>query len=236
MKAVIFGASGLIGDGFLRESLRAPDVTEVVAVVRTPLALTHPKLRQVQHDDFLDLTPIADRLAGADACFWGLGVSSVGMDPRDYERVTHGYTTAAVHTLAAINPNLTFVYVSGGGTDGTEQGRSRWARVKGRTENAVITAFPHGYALRPGAVRPSHGARSKTPAYRWGSVIATPVIPLLRLLRLSPLLVTSTAQLGHVALHLARHGSSRHVLENRDIVALAAAARPETPEHERRTP
>jgi uncharacterized protein YbjT (DUF2867 family) len=222
MKIVVFGGSGLIGDGFIQESLRASDVTEVVAVVRAPLDATHPKLRQVVHSDFLDFTAISAALAAADACFWALGVSSLGMSPQDYERITYDYTIAAASTLAAINPTLTFVYVSGAGTDSTEHGRSRWARVKGRTENTVIATFPNGYALRPGFVRPVHGKRPKTPVYR----LFTPALPaigwLLRLLRLSAALMTSTAQLGQVALHLARHGNSRHILENRDIVALAA--------------
>jgi uncharacterized protein YbjT (DUF2867 family) len=223
MKVVVFGASGLIGDGFLQESLRADDVTEVVAVGRSLLGVTHPKLRQVVHADFLDFAPISDALAGTDACFWGLGVSSTGMNPNDYERITYGYTTAAARTLAAINPDLTFVYVSGGGTDSTEHGRIRWARVKGRTENAVIAAFPRGYALRPGFVMPSHNARTKTSAYRWAATAVTPLLPLLRLLRLGPLLVTNTAQLGQAALNLTRHGHTRRVLENRDIIAVAAS-------------
>ncbi|MEV6201505.1 epimerase [Streptomyces sp. NPDC051771] len=224
MKVVVFGGSGLIGDGFLQESLRAPDVTEVVTIGRTPLDLAHPKLRQVQHTDFLDFTAITDELRGADACFWGLGVSSARLSPQDYERITHDFTVAAARTLAKVNPALTFVYVSGGGTDSSEKGRSRWARVKGRTENTVIATFPNGYALRPGFVRPSHNQRSKTPAYRWADTLVTPLAPLLRLMRLTPLLMTSTAQLGQVALHLARHGYSRHVLENRDIVTVAAQA------------
>ncbi|WP_433366553.1 epimerase [Actinoplanes sp. CA-142083] len=221
MKVVVFGGSGLIGDGFLQESLWAADVTEVVTVGRTPLDARHPKLRHVVHGDFLDFSAISDELAGADACFWALGVSSVGMDPADYERVTHDYTIAAARTLAAINPALTFVYVSGGGTDSTEQGRSRWARVKGRTENAIIATFPNGYALRPGFVRPLHGVRSRTPAYRLFASALPAIAPLLRLVRLAPVLMTSTVQLGQAALRLARHGSPRHVLENRDIVAAA---------------
>ncbi|GID48320.1 epimerase [Actinoplanes capillaceus] len=232
---MVFGASGVVGDGFLKESLRAADVTEVVAVVRTPLDLDHPKLRQIVHRDFLDFTAVSGDLAGADACFWGLGVSAVGLSPQDYERITYGFTMAAADTLKALNPKLTFVYVSGGGTDSTEQGRSRWARVKGRTENAVIAAFPHGYALRPGFVRPDHGVRTKTRIYR----IFYPVFPalsaLIRLVRLDPVLLTSATQMGQVALHLARHGYTRHVLENRDIVAVAAA-RQQATEREHRAP
>ncbi|MFD7297790.1 epimerase [Streptomyces sp. NPDC059897] len=219
MKVVVFGGSGLIGDGFVQESLRAPDVTEVITVGRSPMDTPHPKQRHVVHDDFLDLTPIRADLDGADACFWGLGVSAVGMSPHDYERVTYGYTLAAVRTLTELNPGLTFAYLSGAGTDSGERGRSRWARVKGRTENAVIDAFPNGYALRPAFVLPAHQQRSKTRAYRWGTAAVAPLAPLIR--RLTDTAMTDTAQIGRAALHLARHGHERHVLENRDIVALA---------------
>ncbi|MCA1271043.1 epimerase [Streptomyces sp. 7G] len=217
MKVIVIGGSGLIGDGFLQESLLAADVREVIAVVRTQLDVAHPKLRQVVHRDFLDLTPIRAELAGADLCLWGLGVSSAGMSPADYERITYGYTEAAVRSLREINPDLTFVYVSGGGTDSSEQGRIRWARVKGRTENMVIAAFPNGYALRPGFVLPRHGVRSKTSAYRWATVAARPLVPVLRLLRVAPALVTDTVRLGRAGLNLARSGCARSVLENRDI-------------------
>ncbi|WP_435229309.1 NAD-dependent epimerase/dehydratase family protein [Streptomyces sp. Tue6028] len=223
MKVIVFGASGLIGDGFLQESLRAGDVQEVVAVGRRPLDQAHPKLRQVVHGDFLDFTAIRGDLAGADVCLWGLGVSSTGMDPADYERITYRYTEAAVQTLREINPDLTFVYVSGGGTDSSERGRIRWARVKGRTENAVIAAFPNGYALRPGFVLPRHAAQSKTTAYRWATTATRPIVPVLRVLRLAPVLVTDTVRVGRAALNLARTGYPRHVLENRDINEAAAA-------------
>jgi uncharacterized protein YbjT (DUF2867 family) len=223
VKILVFGGSGLIGDGIIRECLLASDVTEVVAVGRSPLPLHHPKLRTVVHGDFLDFTSIANEMAGADACFWALGASSVGMDPDDYERVAFGFATAAARTLAEINPAMTFVLISGAGTDSSERGRSRWARVKGRTENAILTAFPNGYALRPAAVLPVHGTPSRTRAYRWGSRVLTPVGPLLH--RWFPAFVTTTADIGQTALHLARHGHPRHLLENRDIVAAAAGSR-----------
>ena len=146
------------------------------------------------------------------------------MSPQDYERITYDYTMAAASVLAAANPDLTFVYVSGAGTDSSEQGRSRWARVKGRTENAIIAMFPNGHALRPGFVRPVHGKQPRTAMYRLLTPAVLALAPLLRLLRLAPTLMTSTAQLGQVALHLARHGYSRRILENRDIVAAATAA------------
>lgn len=221
MKTVIFGGSGLIGDGFLQECLHADDVTQVLAVGRTPLELTHPKLRQVVHTDFLDFSSVEDDLADADACFWGLGVSSTGMEPEAYERITYGYTTAAARALHEVNPDLTFVYVSGGGTDSTGSGRLRWARVKGRTENAIVSTFPNGYALRPGFVLPAHKARSKTTAYRWAAR-GHPA-------RTAPAAPSSGTGPGD------RHrparpsgtephprGHVRHVLENREINSVAA--------------
>ncbi|MGW6702114.1 epimerase [Nocardia sp. NPDC055049] len=222
MKVAIFGASGLIGDGFLQESLRAHDVTEVLTIGRTPSGLTHPKLRHLTHSDFTDFTGLGNELADIDACFWALGVSASLVDAAEYERITYGYTSIAAQYIAATRPEATFVYVSGGGTDSTEQGRSRWARVKGRTENLIIATFPKGYALRPGFVLPAHHKRSNTTAYRWGATAITPLIPLLRRLGLAPALITDTGQLGRTALHLARHGWPDHVLENRAITAAAA--------------
>ncbi|TCJ95616.1 hypothetical protein [Nocardia alba] len=225
MKVAIFGASGLVGDGFLQESLRAHDVTEVVTIGRTPPGLTHPKLRHRTHSDFTDFTALGDELADIDACFWALGVSASQVDAADYERITYGFTSAAARHLATTHPDATFVYVSGGGTDSTGQGRSRWARVKGRTENLIIATFPNGYALRPGFVLPAHRKRSNTAAYRWAATAVAPLTPLLRRLRLAPALLTDTGQLGRTALHLARHGWPDHVLENRAITA-AASSRP----------
>lgn len=217
MKVMVFGASGLIGDGIVQESLQAADVTEVVTVGRSPLTVRHPKLRHLAHSDFLDLNAISPELADTDACFWALGTSAAGVSPQDYERVTYDYTTAAAHAFATINPTATFVYLSGAGTDSTEQGRSRWARVKGRTENAVIATLPNGYALRPGFVQPSHDMRSKTTLYRWATTALAPIAPLL--LRALPAYATSTRQIGRAALHLARHGHPERVLESRDIAA-----------------
>ncbi|GAA2687859.1 MULTISPECIES: epimerase [Actinosynnema] len=221
MKVLVFGGSGLIGDGFVREALRAGDVTEVVSVGRAPLGLDHPRLRHVVHADFLDFGALRAEFTGVAACLWGLGVSAGRVSARDYERVTHDFTAAAVRVLAEVSPGAAFAYVSGGGTD--RDGRSRWARVEGRTEDLVIGAFARGYALRPGFVLSAHGRRSATPAYRWAARAVTPLAPVLRLAGLGPLLLTDTAQLGRAALNLARRGYPERVLENRDIVALGGA-------------
>jgi uncharacterized protein YbjT (DUF2867 family) len=224
MKVVIFGASGLIGDGMLQESLNAVDVDEVITVGRAALDKSHPKLRSVVHNDFLDFTPIVPDLDGVDACFWALGVSSVGVKPQEYELITVDYTAAAARTLVSVNPELTFVFVSGAGTDGTGHGRRRWARVKGRAENMIIATFRHGYGLRPGFIRPAHHMQPRTPGSRWITRVGIVVAPVLRLLGLAPAVIVTTVELGQAALHLARNGYSRRVLENREIVELASAA------------
>ena len=130
MKVILFGASGMVGQGVLRECLRDPAVTEIVAVLRTPLGLGDPKLREVVHKDFTDFSAIGPVLAGADACFFCLGVSSAGMSEARYFRITHDYTMAAAYALVTLNPGMTFSYVTGKGTDSTEQGRVMWARVQ----------------------------------------------------------------------------------------------------------
>jgi hypothetical protein len=166
---------------------------------------------------------VAGELTGYDACLYCLGVSAAGMSEPDYTRVTYDFTMAAARTLAPTNPDLTFVYVSGQGTDGTERGRAMWARVKGRTENAVIALFPHGYAVRPGFVQPVHGARSRTTWYRVGYAVAAPLAPLLR--RLFPGGVITTEQLGLAMVRIAKRGAPKRVLNNRDLAGLAAEAR-----------
>jgi uncharacterized protein YbjT (DUF2867 family) len=213
VKVIIFGATGMVGQGVLRESLLAADVTEVLVVGRSPIAVRHPKLREVIHADFTDLTPIEDSLAGYDACFFCLGVSAVGLSEADYTRITYDFTMAAARPLARLNPDLTFLYVSGAGTD--PEGRAMWARVKGRTENAVLQLFANGYALRPGFIQPTHGATSRTRVYRIGYALTTPLFPVLE--RLLPRFVTSNDRLGRAMLRVARDGADKRVLENADL-------------------
>jgi len=213
MKVVIFGATGMVGQGVLRECLLAPDVEEVVAVIRTPTGLRHPKLREVTLADFADLTPIKDDLAGADACFYCLGVSSVGLDEAEYSVISYDFPMAAARMFAEVSPQVTFVYVSGAGTDADS--RRMWSRVKGGAERDIIALLPNGYAFRPGLIRPTHGARSKT---RFVNSIYTATAPLLTLLeRVAPKYVTSSDRLGRAMLHAARTGFSNRVVENADL-------------------
>jgi uncharacterized protein YbjT (DUF2867 family) len=213
VKVIIFGATGMVGQGVLRESLLAKDVEEVLTVLRKPTGVRHSKLRELIVTDFADLSPVADQLAGYDACFYCLGVSSVGMDEAEYTRISYDFPIAAARVLAELNPDLTFIYVSGAGTN--PAGRQMWQRVKGRTEAAVIEMFPNGYAARPGIIRPTHGATSKTRLYNNAYTVLNPVLSLLE--RVAPKYATSTDRLGRAMLQAARGKFARHILENRDL-------------------
>lgn len=220
MKVILFGASGMVGQGALRELLNDPEVEAVLCVGRSAAALHHVKLKQLVQEDVSDLHMVEAQLAGYDSCLFCLGVSAVGMSEAEYKRVTYDLTLKVAQTLERANPNMTFVYVSGGGTDATERGRVMWARVKGATENALLAMpFTRAYMLRPGFIRPLHGVASKTRWYRALYALLGPVYPLLA--RAFPDQVTTTQELGVAMLQLLKGGFSDRVLENRDIVGLA---------------
>ena len=218
MKVILFGASGMVGQGVLRECLLDPGVEKVLAVGRAPLDLSDPKLVQRVLPDMMDLSSIEGDLQGLNACFYCVGVTSTGMTEADYARVTVDLTLAAARPLARLSPGLTFVFVSGTGTDSSEKGPVMWARVKGRTENALFALpFKAVCAFRPGFIRPLHGARSRTRSYRIFYTLARPLLPLLNLF---PSLMTSTEQIGKAMLICARQGAPKRILETRDINAL----------------
>ncbi len=221
MKVILFGATGMIGQGVLRECLDDPEVTVILSVVRRASGVESAKLRELVHDDFFDYSSIEDRLRGYDACFFCLGVSSAGMSEADYRRMTYDLTMAAGETLARVSPDMTFCYVSGAGTDGSEQGRSMWARVKGKTENDLLKLpFRAAFMMRPGYVQPGKGVRSKTGLYQFFYTILGPLYPFWKVL--FPGFVTTTANVGRAMIRAAREGHQRSVLEVRDINALAA--------------
>lgn len=222
MKIILFGATGMIGQGVLREALLDPTVESVLAVVRSPTGRTDAKLRELLHDDFYDYTRIAGQLAGYDACLFCLGVSSAGMKEPAYHRVTYDLTLAAARAVLAASPAATFLYISGGGTDSTEKGSSMWARVKGQTENALLgLGLKRAYMLRPAAIQPRHGIRSKTRLYSVLYTISAPLWPILRLV--IPRYVTTTERLGRAMLKIARDGADKPVLENHELDALGKA-------------
>jgi uncharacterized protein YbjT (DUF2867 family) len=216
MKVILFGATGMVGQGVLRECLLDADVESVLAIVRSPTGQRHAKLREIVHDDFLDYSAIESELTGYDACFFCLGVSSVGMNEERYRHLTYDVTLAAARTLARLNPQMVFVYVTGRGTDSTERGSLMWAGVKGKTENDLLRLpFKAAYMFRPAGIQPLHGIRSKT---AWVQAIYVGAAPLLSLLkRVAPTYMTTTEQVGRAMISVARDGFPRPVLESEDI-------------------
>ena len=216
MRVILFGASGMVGQGVLRECLLDSEVTTVLSIVRSPTGQQHAKLREIVHKDFFDFTSLESELAGFDACFFCLGVSSAGMSEESYRRVTFNITLAAAKTLAKLNPSMTFIFVSGAGTDSSERGRVMWARVKGQTENALLgLPFKAAYMFRPGVIVPLHGIKSRTMIYRVPYAVLGPILPLLK--RLFPKYVTTTEKLGRAMLNAAKSGAPKAILESADI-------------------
>ena len=219
MKVIVFGATGMVGQGVLRECLIDPGIDRVLVIGRSTTGVRNAKLVEIIHDDFSNYSAIEAQLTGFDACFFCLGVSSIGMNEERYRHLTYDLTLAAATTLAKINPQMTFIYVTGAGTDSSEQGSRMWARIKGKTENDLFKLpFKAAYMFRPGAIQPLHGARSKT---AWVQAVYTATWPLWSVLRrISPSLVTSTEQIGRAMIRVAREGYPRKVLEMEDINSL----------------
>ncbi|KYK45886.1 epimerase [Bradyrhizobium liaoningense] len=219
MQVIIFGATGMVGQGVLRECLIDPGIDRVLVVGRSPTGVRNAKLVEIIHEDFLSYSAIEAQLTGYDACFFCLGVYSIGMSEERYRHLTYDLTLAAATTLARLNPQMVFTYVTGAGTDSTEQGSRMWARVKGKTENDLLKLpFKAAYMFRPGAIQPLHGARSKTPWVQAVYIATWPLGSVLR--RISPRLVTSTEQIGRAMIRVAREGYPRRVLEMEDINSL----------------
>lgn len=216
MKVILLGATGMVGQGVLIECLRDPRVTRVLALGRSPSGRSDPKLQELVHADLYDLSSVRVQLQGYDACFFCLGVSSVGMSEADYTRVTHDLTLSVANTLAGCSPDLSFVYVTGSGTDSSEQGKSMWARVKGRTENALLRLpFKAVYLFRPGGIQPLHGVQPKV---AWIRIIYALTGPLLALaVRYLPDAMTTSERLGRAMINVVARGTPSRVLEVRDI-------------------
>jgi uncharacterized protein YbjT (DUF2867 family) len=222
INVLLFGASGMVGMSVLRECLADPQVAKVVVVGRTRSTLHSAKLSEVIHADLSNYDSMESALVNFDACCFCLGVSSANLSEEAYARVTYDFTLAAANTLVRLNPHMTFIYVSGAGTDSTGAGRIMWARVKGRTENALLALpFRAAYMLRPGIIQPLHGIKSKTRSYRLFYSLSALLLPLLR--ALFPNHVLSTTQIGVAMLQLAKHGYAKRILEARDINIVARA-------------
>ena len=215
MKVLLFGSTGMIGQGVLLECLRDTGVEQVTTLGRTATGTLNAKLREIVHKDLESYAGMEETLSGYDACFFCLGVTSSGMKEPAYERITYRFTLAAAETLSRVNPGMTFIYVSGSGTDSTEKGRIMWARVKGRTENALLRLPLNAYMFRPGFIEPLDGIQSKTPSYRLFYKLAGPLLPVLS--SALPSRILSTREIGQAMLAVARNGYAARILETRDI-------------------
>lgn len=216
MNAIVFGATGMVGQSVLRECLLDPDVQKVICIGRSATGQRHAKLRELVLPDLFSLSPIESELSGFDACFFCLGVTSAGMSEESYRRITHDLTLSVACTLVRLNPAMTFLFVSGAGTDSTEHGRTMWARVKGATENALLgMPFKAAYMIRPAVILPMHGIRSRTKLYQTFYTLGRPLVPVLKVLL--PRYVTTTEKLGRAMVRIAKQGAPKHVIESWDL-------------------
>ena len=214
INVIITGSTGMVGEGVLHECLRHQSVKSVLVINRKPCGVTHEKLKEIIHSDFHNLTLIQDQLTGFDAIYFCMGVSSVGMKETDYKKITYDLTMHFADILYRINPEITFTYVSGSGTDGSGNGRIMWARVKGKTENELIKKFKNAYMFRPGYIQPTKGLKNAYKIYRFTG----PFYPILKML--FPKYVCTLEDLGKAMLQCTLSGYEKRILENKDITKI----------------
>ena len=216
IKAIITGVTGMVGEGVLHECLLHPDVEAVLVINRKPCGVIHPKLKEIIHQDFFDISPIENKLSGYNACFFCLGVSSIGMKEPEYYKLTYTLTLNFAQNLSKFNPDMTFCYVSGSGTDSTEKGKSMWARVKGKTENDLMKLpFKRVFAFRPGFMKATEGQKNVPGLYKYIGWM----YPFFR--AVLPNFVCTLAEVGQAMVNAAKYGYDKQVLEVKDIVALS---------------
>jgi len=221
MRVIIFGATGMVGQGVLRECLADPQVESILIVGRSSSGVENPNVREIVQPDLFDYSSLDSELTGFDACFFCLGISAAGMSEEAYRRISLDLTLAAAGTLSTLNPEMTFIYVSGTGTDSTEKGRIMWARVKGKTENELLKLpFKAAFMFRPAYIQPLNGIESRTKAYRVLYGLVGPLFPVFQ--ALFPRYVTTTERVGLAMIRVARQGYPQPILENDDINRLAA--------------
>jgi uncharacterized protein YbjT (DUF2867 family) len=216
MKVIITGSTGMVGEGVMHECLNHPAVEKVLAISRRADGVSHPKLTEIVHNDFYNLSPIEKDLSGYDACFFCLGISSIGMKESDYHRVTYELTMHVAETLLRLNPGMVFTYVSGAATDSTEKGRQMWARVKGKTENhLLLLPFKAAYMFRPGYIHPTKGLKNVLSFYKYIAWL----YPVFKII--FPKFVSTNRDIGLAMINCVLKGYSKPVLEVKDIVAAA---------------
>ncbi len=210
------GATGMVGEGIVHECLQHQDVEQVLIINRRPSGISHPKLKEILHADFFDLSAISNELTGYNACYFGLGVSSVGMKEPEYTLMTYDLTMSVAKNLSGLNPEMTFCYVSGAGTDSTEKGKSMWARVKGKTENDLLKLpFRQAYMFRPGYMHPTPGLKNTLSMYKYMSWL----YPVFKLIL--PGATSKLSELGMAMINVTIHRYDKKILEVRDINKIA---------------
>lgn len=218
VRAIVTGATGMVGEGVLHECLQHPDVEAVLIINRKPSGITHPKLKEIVHADFFNFSSIENQLTGYNACFFCLGISSLGISANDYYKTTYTLTMHVASTLSRLSQGMTFSYISGAGTDSSEKGRSRWARVKGKTENDLMKLpFKQVFAFRPGFIRPTKGLKRTLSFYKYINWL----FPVGR--ALYPAGFCTLAELGRAMIRVAGHGYKKKIVEGKDIIELAKA-------------
>lgn len=217
---IITGSSGMIGMGVLLECLDHDSVNEVLIIGRNPSGMKHPKLKELIQNDFTDFSGVGNQLSGYDGCFFCLGISAAGLKEEEYNRITHDYTLALARTLADINPEMTFIYVSGEGTDSTEKGRMMWARVKGKTENELLkVGFKQAFMFRPGVIIPLRGIKSRTKGYQFMYDYFLWLFKCIKVI--APNAVVNTTQIGLAMINAMLRGYDKQVLSPKDIIVLS---------------
>lgn len=220
MKVIITGATGMVGKGVLLECLDHKSIERVLVIGRNPVDATHPKLEELIHNDFADFSTVKAQLAGYDACFLCMGISSVGLKENDFKKITYDYTLSLAKELFPLNPKMTITYVSGEGTDSSEKGRIMWARVKGKTENDLLNmGFKQAFMFRPGFIIPLRGIKSRTKAYQFIYDYFMWLVHLFKVV--APNAVVNTTQVGKAMINAALHGYNSVIIKPKDIIQLA---------------
>jgi len=216
---IITGATGMVGKSVLLECIEDSRIEQILLINRSPINIHHTKIKEIILDDFIQIDKHVEDLIGYDACYFCMGVSVVGLTEEKYKQVTYNITSAFVNVLKIINPSMLFIYVSGAGTDSTEKGKVMWARVKGKTENLVLSSnFRDAYAFRPGIILPEKGIESKTNWYNWAYIVTRPLFPVFRLSKN----ITTTTNLGKAMIQLLFKPYGKKHVSNADINKIVA--------------
>lgn len=219
-KVIITGATGMVGKGVLLECLDHDSIVEVLVIGRNPVGFAHPKLKELIHKDLADFTSVRNQLTGYDACFFCLGISAAGLKEEQYKRITYDFTLSLAKTLVEINPQMTFNYVSGQGTDSSEKGGLMWARVKGKTENDLLQlGFKQAFMFRPGAIIPLKGIKSRTKSYQFMYDYFMWLVKGIK--AISPNSVVTTTQIGLAMINSMLYGYDKSILRSKDIIVLS---------------